>query len=452
MVTALIVYSIIVILTGVYSYFRNDKSEDEYLVCGRKQGWVSSGLSIAATWIWAPAMFVSAQQAYEGGISGFFWFFVPNVLTVLIFGNIAGKLRRKFPNGYTLPQFMDSIYGGRVHKLYLFQFVLLQVMAMAVQLLAGGKMISLMTGWNYHYVVIWLAVLAFTYSAMGGLRSSILTDVIQMIFMIVAGVLAVVTVVKSTGAQAVMAGVRPSGAKFVSVMLTTGITTSIGLIAGPVGDQMFWQRVFAVKEGGIKKTFVLGAIAFSVIPISFGIIGFAGAGLGFVASSPDMVGIEMVRTYAPAIIYILTALLITAGLSSTMDSGFAAISSLAIVDISKYKKMGSVSSMAILALLSMGIAFIPNLKIFNLFLFYGTVRATTLIPTLVTILSKHIPDEKYVRIGLICSLSIGVPVYVIGCISGQWAINLIGIILTVGLAGAFTLKGVIDENRKIESI
>ena len=37
------------------------------------------GTSIAASWIWAPALFVSVQLAYEKGIAGIFWFTIPNV-------------------------------------------------------------------------------------------------------------------------------------------------------------------------------------------------------------------------------------------------------------------------------------------------------------------------------------------------------------------------------------
>jgi Na+/proline symporter len=460
MIYLIIVYVLIMFAIGGYSYIKNEKSDDEYLVCGRSQGWVSSGLSVGATWIWAPALFVSAQQAYTNGLVGFFWFFVPNVLTLIFFGYVASRFVRKFPQGYTLPQYMDSLYGGKVHKLYLLQFTVLQVMSMAVQLLAGGAVIALMTGWSYPFVVLFLALVAFGYSSLGGLRASMVTDAVQMIFMIIAGIISVILVISKMESGAIsqgLAGINGLGGSlfskhFITVMLTTGITTTIGLLAGPIGDQMFWQRVYAVRPENIRKSFTVGAISFGLIPLLFGLVGFAGAGSGFEAQNVEMVNMELVNKFAPPAITFIVTILIMAGLGSTMDSGYCAITSLAEVDYKKYlrsvpKMALRWGSMLLLALFAILIALIPNLQIFHLFLFYGTIRATTFIPTLVTILSKEIPDEKYIRRGLLLSLCVGVPAYAMGSIVGIWYLNLIGILLTVGLSGIFAWAGVLAERR-----
>ena len=36
-------------------------------------------MSIAATWIWSPAIFVSSSIAYFNGLYGFLWFLIPNI-------------------------------------------------------------------------------------------------------------------------------------------------------------------------------------------------------------------------------------------------------------------------------------------------------------------------------------------------------------------------------------
>jgi Na+/proline symporter len=448
-------YVLVVLLIGLYAWKKNNGIDEQYLVCGRSQGWFSGGLSIGATWIWAPALFISAQQAYVHGLVGFFWFFVPNVLTIIFFGYLASKFIDKFPKGYTLPQYMDTVYGSKVHHLYLFQFTLLQIMAMAVQLLAGSAVISLITGWTFGYIVIFLAVIALIYSSLGGLRASIITDSIQMIFMIIAGVISVFIVISSMESGAIakgLGGISGDGAnifsmKFIEVMLMTGVTTTIGLFAGPIGDQMFWQRAFAVKRTGMKKAFIVGAISFGIIPLLFGLIGFAGAGSGFVAEDAQMVNIEIISAYAPALITALVTMLIIAGLGSSMDSGYCAIASLAEVDYPKiFKRIDRYKlrniSLLLLAVFASLIAMIPELKIFHLFLFYGTVRAITFIPTLVTILSNKIPNTRYVEKGLMLSLFVGVPIYISGSIIGAWYLNLAGVLLTIGLSGIYSIKGI----------
>lgn len=64
-------------------------------------------------------------------------------------------------------------------------------------------------------------------------------------------------------------------------MLSFGLSTAIGLISGPFGDQSFWQRAFSVKKGMIGKAFMVGALLFALVPISMGAMGFIAAGSGF---------------------------------------------------------------------------------------------------------------------------------------------------------------------------
>ena len=89
-------------------------SKAQYLLANRKLGFWESSFSISATWIWAPALFVSAFQAYTNGWLGLFWFLVPNVLCLLLFSMFATKIKTQFPEGYTLSEFMGVRHSGRV--------------------------------------------------------------------------------------------------------------------------------------------------------------------------------------------------------------------------------------------------------------------------------------------------------------------------------------------------
>ena len=44
-----------------------------FCVGDRNIHWILSALSIAATWIWAPALFTSTENAYMKGFAGLFW-------------------------------------------------------------------------------------------------------------------------------------------------------------------------------------------------------------------------------------------------------------------------------------------------------------------------------------------------------------------------------------------
>lgn len=84
-------YGIIVIavytalMLGVTVFFsRKSINADDFHVANRNLGTWQSAMSIAATWIWAPALFTSAEKAYNNGIPGLFWFLIPNVLCLIL--------------------------------------------------------------------------------------------------------------------------------------------------------------------------------------------------------------------------------------------------------------------------------------------------------------------------------------------------------------------------------
>jgi Na+/proline symporter len=448
------VYAAIMVGVGVYVLSRYGNSLKEFLLAQRQAKWWVGAFSIAATWIWAPALFVSAQKAYQQGIVGWGWFFIPNVLCLIVFGLLAVKLRRAF-DGTTLPEYMNTAYSPRVHTLYNVQFVVLQFCSFAVQLLAGAKILSMLTGFAYAPVVLVIAGVAVVYSLLGGFRASLITDFLQMLFILVVGLIGVIAVIRGAGWLSVGQGLGGLSGNFdqffsregMMVMLTFGIVNTIGLFAGPFGDQTFWQRVFAMKKENVVRAYTLGALIFAVVPIIFGLIGFAGAGLGIETNDPQTINVTVIGRFVGPGLMAFMLVLITAGLSSTMDSNLSAISSLAITDFPKLREKTGLSeivfgrvSMAVLAVGASLIAFIPGLQIVHLFLFYGTLRATTLLPTVFT-LWKGVAHEKYVYFGLLGSLAVGVPVFAIASLAGSWPWKLVGAGLAVGISGVATLLG-----------
>ena len=55
-----------------YFYLQKSKTHTNFLVADRKVGFIKSGFSTAATWIWAPALFIASQKAYQQGLPGVF--------------------------------------------------------------------------------------------------------------------------------------------------------------------------------------------------------------------------------------------------------------------------------------------------------------------------------------------------------------------------------------------
>ena len=90
--------------------------------------------------------------------------------------------------------------------------------------------------------------------------------------------------------------------------------------------------------------------------------------------------------------------------------------------------------MLMLLVAGIGIANIPGLTVTHLFLFYGTLRASTLLPTIITL--KGIPlKADGIIAGVIIALCLGLPVFACGVLFNHAVYKTIGSLLTVLSSG-----------------
>lgn len=444
----LIIYAVLM-LSATLIFTKRAQSKESFHVADRNIGTGVAALSIAATWIWAPALFTSAEKAYTSGVPGIFWFLVPNVLCLIIFIPFAKRIREKCPTGITLTGYMTQVYHSqKVKGVYTFQLGALAVLSTAVQLLAGGKMLSTILGIPLWVVTIILAAIAYSYSRFSGLKASVTTDVIQLgIILIGCALLVPWTVSKAGGVSTIQNGLASISGLYDSlfsksgleVFLGFGLPTAIGLISGPFGDQCFWQRVFSIKKDRIGRSFFIGALIFGLVPLSLSMIGFAAAGSGFIASDASMVNMEFIMSKLPTWVLAPFLMMILSGLLSTVDSNLCAAASMT-TDWQTSGDNIKASRRTMLALLcvSIAIANIPGLTVTHLFLFYGTLRASTLLPTVLTLLNKKLTANG-VFVGIVASLCIGLPIFAVGNIANLSAYKTAGSLITVLLSGIVAL-------------
>ena len=405
---------------------------------GGKIGTWKGALSIAATWIWAPALFVSAEKGYSWGWQGLAWFLIPNILCLIIFSPFAAKIRKVFPEGATLSGFMESRYKSRaVGNVYRFQLGALAVLSTGVQLLAGGKILSVITGIPFWLMTIILSVIAYSYSRRGGIISSVKTDALQMVLILFICVVSVPWALGIKGIESLSLGLN--GVSQIGgweIALAFGIPNAIGLISGPFGDQSFWQRAFSINERNVKKSFVFGALLFAVVPFAMGVLGFIASGSGFVANDSGYVNFELIRSIFPAWFMMPFLFMIVSGLISTVDSNLCAVASLTS-DFTDKLKFGKFSMIALLVV-GILVANIPNISVTDLFLFYGTLRASTLFVTVLTLFGVRLHPTG-VSAGVILSVVLGLPVFAFGSVSGLVGVKLLGSLMTLGISGLFAL-------------
>ena len=57
----LVLYGLLMVMISIY-ILKPSMTKDNYLVADRNVGFWQSGFSVAATWIWAPALFIFRHQ------------------------------------------------------------------------------------------------------------------------------------------------------------------------------------------------------------------------------------------------------------------------------------------------------------------------------------------------------------------------------------------------------
>lgn len=446
-IIALSVYAAVMLVVTLL-FTKRETTADGFLTGNHGISAGISALSIAATWIWAPALFTSTEKAYMNGLPGLFWFLVPNVLCLTVFIPFAKRIRSQMPEGVSLPGYMANKYkSNSVRNIYRFQLGALSLLSTAVQLLAGSKLLSFITGIPFPLLTAILAVIAYSYSQFSGIKASTVTDAVQMIFMLVSCIVFVgYTFIKQDGAIHLingLGGISGSYSSFfdrngIDVFLGFGLPSAIGLMSGPFGDQSFWQRAFSVKKEKIAFSFGMGALLFAVVPLSMGILGYVAAGLKLPIHDIGIINFEVISRLLPLWMTTPFLLMVVSGLISTVDSNLCSIASLCCDTSRDFSIKKSKLSMIIMLSAAILIANIPGLTVTHLFLLYGTFRASTLLPTVLTLKDANL-TEKGVVFGIAAALLLGFPIFACGAILNISIYKTIGSLATVLISGIAAL-------------
>jgi Na+/proline symporter len=82
------------------------RNTHDFIIADRKVGFGFGVGSVIAVWTWAMAVMMSSAMTYQWGLSGLFWFVVPNGFAVIAMIPFARILRRNMPQGYTISEFV----------------------------------------------------------------------------------------------------------------------------------------------------------------------------------------------------------------------------------------------------------------------------------------------------------------------------------------------------------
>ena len=170
-------YAAVVLGAGLL-FRRRMRNLSDFFLAGRS---LPAGLifvSLTASWFGATSILVTTDEALRTGVRAVWIVGAPAVLTVLVLAVfLVGPLRR-LP-ALTIPDLVELKYGRAVRHLASALIVWYMIMLAASQMVALGRFLEGFLGWPYLGCLVLGTAVVLAYSAAGGLRSVVFTDIVQ---------------------------------------------------------------------------------------------------------------------------------------------------------------------------------------------------------------------------------------------------------------------------------
>ena len=94
-IAMLLLLGLISLGVAIYVKSKLVRNTHDFIIAGRKLGFGFGVAGLISVWTWAMAVMMSAAMTYNFGLSGLWWFTVPNGLAVIAIIPFAKQLREK---------------------------------------------------------------------------------------------------------------------------------------------------------------------------------------------------------------------------------------------------------------------------------------------------------------------------------------------------------------------
>jgi len=182
----LLAYFVLLLLVS-FIFSKRMKNLEDFFLASRSLPAFLVYLSLSASWFGATSTLVSADKAYQTGVSSFWVMGAPAVLTVLILAFFLARPIRRLPI-VSLADLVELRYGRAVRHLAAILIIWYMAVLAASQMVAIGHFLKSFLGTSYLTSLALGTAVVLIYSVFGGFFSVAITDGLQFFFL-VAGIL-----------------------------------------------------------------------------------------------------------------------------------------------------------------------------------------------------------------------------------------------------------------------
>ena len=333
--TIVIVISLIFVILGLF-HSKKYQGLNNYLTANRNIGLFSLTTSLTASALGAWILFGPASASTWGGIGAIIGYSLGTAFPMFFLIYLGKKIRKEFPKGSSLIEFMKKKFGKSLFKLILLMTIFYMFIFLCAEVTAVAVLINYISGTELWITALIVLLSTLAYTLYGGLRASIFTDNIQMVVIGILLIISFVYINSFIGSKFSFEFIKEKNPQLLSPSYipsyTAGLTFFIAVAATNLFHQGNWQRVYAAKNfKTLRKSLIISF--FIIVPIVF-YMGFT----GIVAFSidpttrPDLGFFSLLLKRETGLLSLFVIILGLALTISTVDTLINAISSLIVVD------------------------------------------------------------------------------------------------------------------------
>ncbi len=337
---------IVTVIVGLFfiglGYLNSKKvTNKNYIVGDRDENIFSLSASLTASALGAWILFGPASASTWGGIGAVIGYALGTAAPMLFLYNFGPKIRKEFPNGLTLTEFIKKRFGSGILKISLFLILFYLTIFLIAEVTAIASLLNFVS-----QVPLWITagitlIICLLYILRGGFKLSIITDKYQFIFIIII-ILASVFIILGNMDLSSYELIKKNSPNLIDKNYIpnyiAGLTFFIAVAATNLFHQGNWQRVFSARNNHILKS----SLIYSSIIIFFIVFWMGYSGLiSYSLNSkviPDLAFFDLVLNNKNFLIVIGILILAMSLTLSTIDTLINAISSLIIVDGNQINK------------------------------------------------------------------------------------------------------------------
>ncbi|MFQ5790549.1 MAG: sodium:solute symporter [Acidobacteriota bacterium] len=239
---------------------RRIKTQDDFMVAGRRVPWHLLVGTLVCTWIGSGSLFGGAGRAFREGFSAL-WMSAGAWVGIAVVYFLAGRVRRIAQ--YTVPDILETRYHPAARILGTLAIIIAYLTIAGYQFIGGGRLLSLLhpdIDPALGKAIICLLVVVFTVTA--GMMSIVSLDVFNGIIIIVSILIAAPLALEGAGGWSQLTSTLPD--THFKAFGRPGVLPALGLFLPTMllllGESSMYQKFFSARNEAAARKAVIGMI------------------------------------------------------------------------------------------------------------------------------------------------------------------------------------------------